>query len=76
MRGLPWAIWSSSYRGSSFPRASGGTGLLATVSQKTRFRKRDPQPYVRRGKNDRNDAEATCEAAGRPGMHFACAMSY
>ena len=27
-------------------------------------------PYVKRGKNDRNDAEAICEAAGRPGMHF------
>ena len=28
------------------------------------------KPYVRRGKNDRNDAEAICEAARRPGMHF------
>jgi transposase len=28
------------------------------------------RPYVKRGKNDRNDAEAICEAAGRPGMHF------
>jgi transposase len=28
------------------------------------------KPYVRRGKNDRNDAEGICEAAGRPGMHF------
>jgi transposase len=27
------------------------------------------KPYVKRGKNDRNDAEAICEAAGRPGMH-------
>ena len=26
--------------------------------------------YVKRGKNDRNDAEAICEAARRPGMHF------
>jgi transposase len=26
--------------------------------------------YVKRGKNDRNDAEAICEASGRPGMHF------
>jgi len=26
--------------------------------------------YVKRGKNDRNDAEAICEAASRPGMHF------
>jgi transposase len=26
------------------------------------------KPFVRRGKNDRNDAEAICEAAGRPGM--------
>jgi transposase len=25
------------------------------------------KPYLRRGKNDRNDAEAICEAAGRPG---------
>jgi transposase len=29
-----------------------------------------PKPYVKRGKNDRDDAEAICEAAGRPGMHF------
>jgi transposase len=28
------------------------------------------KPYVKRGKNDRNDAEAICEAGGRPGMHF------
>jgi transposase len=28
------------------------------------------KPYVKRGKNDRHDAEAICEAAGRPGMHF------
>jgi transposase len=28
------------------------------------------KPYVKRGKNDRNDAEAICEAAGRPGMQF------
>src|SRR5579863_10378883 len=28
------------------------------------------KPFVKRGKNDRNDAEAICEAAGRPGMHF------
>jgi len=28
------------------------------------------KPYVKRGKNDRNDAEAICEAAGRPGMNF------
>jgi transposase len=28
------------------------------------------KPYVKRGKNDRNDAAAICEAAGRPGMHF------
>lgn len=28
------------------------------------------KPYIKRGKNDRNDAEAICEAAGRPGMHF------
>jgi transposase len=27
-------------------------------------------PYVKRGKKDRNDAEANCEAARRPGMHF------
>lgn len=26
------------------------------------------EPFVKRGKNDRNDAEALCEAAGRPGM--------
>jgi transposase len=28
------------------------------------------KPYVKRGKNDRHDAEAICEAAGRPGMSF------
>jgi len=28
------------------------------------------KPFVKRGKNDRNDAEAICEAAGRPGIHF------
>ena len=27
-------------------------------------------PYRRRGKNDASDAEAICEAAGRPNMHF------
>jgi len=26
------------------------------------------KPFVRRGKSDRNDAEAICEAAARPGM--------
>jgi transposase len=26
------------------------------------------KPFVRRGKNDRNDAEAICEAASRPSM--------
>jgi transposase len=33
------------------------------------------KPYVKRGKNDRNDAEAICEAAGRQGMHFVPAKS-
>jgi len=33
------------------------------------------KPYVKRGKNDRNDAEAICEAAGRSGMHFVPAKS-
>ena len=33
------------------------------------------KPYVKRGKNDRNDAAAICEAAGRPGMHFVPAKS-
>jgi transposase len=28
------------------------------------------KPFVKRGKNDRNDAEAISEAAARPGMHF------
>lgn len=27
-------------------------------------------PYRRNGKNDRNDAQAICEAVGRPGMNF------
>ena len=29
------------------------------------------KPYVRRGKSDALDAEAICEAVGRPGMRFA-----
>ena len=29
-----------------------------------------PPQYVKRGKNDRNDAEAICEAAGRPGTNL------
>ena len=33
------------------------------------------RPFVKRGKNDRNDAEAICEAAGRPGMRFVLAKS-
>ena len=28
------------------------------------------KPFVKRTKNDRNDAEAICEAGGRPGMRF------
>jgi transposase len=28
------------------------------------------KPFVKRVKNDRNDAEAICKAAGRPGMRF------
>lgn len=28
------------------------------------------KPYVKRGKNDANDAEAICEAVGRPSMRF------
>jgi transposase len=55
--------------------ACGGTHYwareLITLGHKVRLI--PPQyvkPYVKRGKNDRNDAEAICEAAGRPGMHF------
>ena len=33
------------------------------------------KPFVKRGKNDRNDAEAICEAAGRPGMRFVLAKT-
>jgi transposase len=33
------------------------------------------KPFVKRGKNDRIDAEAICEAAGRPGMHFVAVKS-
>lgn len=33
------------------------------------------KPFVKRSKNDRNDAEAICEAAGRPGMRFVMAKS-
>jgi transposase len=32
-------------------------------------------PYRKRGKNDANDAEAICEAVGRPNMHFVAAKS-
>lgn len=32
-------------------------------------------PYRRRGKNDANDAEAICEAVGRPSMHFVAVKS-
>ncbi len=28
------------------------------------------KPYVKSGRNDVNDAEAICEAVGRPNMHF------
>jgi transposase len=28
------------------------------------------KPFVKRGKNDRNDAQAICEAASRPSMTF------
>jgi transposase len=28
------------------------------------------KPYVKSNKNDRNDAEAICEALGRPNMRF------
>jgi transposase len=33
------------------------------------------KPFVKRAKNDRNDAEAICEAGGRPGMRFVPAKS-
>jgi transposase len=33
------------------------------------------KPSVKRAKNDRNDAEAICEAAGRPGMRFVLTKS-
>ena len=33
------------------------------------------KPFVKPAKNDRNDAEAICEAAGRPGMLFVLAKS-
>ena len=44
---------------------------LATLGHEVRLI--PPQyvkPFVKRAKNDRNDAEAICEAAGRPGMRF------
>ncbi len=34
-----------------------------------------PPQYVKRGRNDRNDAEAICAAAGRPGMRFVLAKT-
>jgi transposase len=33
------------------------------------------KPFVKRAKNDRNDAEAICEPAGRPGMRFVLTKS-
>jgi len=33
------------------------------------------KPFVKRGKNDRHDAAAICEAAGRPGMRFVLAKT-
>jgi transposase len=33
------------------------------------------KPFVKRGKNDRNDAEAICEAASRPGMRLVLAKT-
>jgi transposase len=33
------------------------------------------KPFVKRAKNHRNDAEAICEAAGRPGMRFVLTKS-
>lgn len=33
------------------------------------------KPFVKTNKNDANDAQAICEAASRPTMHFVCAKS-
>src|SRR5207237_8138053 len=33
------------------------------------------KPYVKSNKSDRNDAEAICEAVGRPNMHFVAVKS-
>ena len=46
--------------------------LLAALGHTVRycFHRNTWKPFVKRGKNDRNDAEAICEAAGRPGMRF------
>jgi transposase len=66
-RKLPPAIVAMEACGSSHHWAR----ELATLGHTVRLV--PPQyvkPYVKRGKNDRNDAEAICEAAGRPGMHF------
>ena len=46
---------------------------LSTLGHTVRLTPLPPQyvkPFVKRAKNDRNDAEAICEAAGRPEMHF------
>jgi len=55
--------------------ACGGSHHWARVlsAQGHRVKLIPPQyvkPFVKRGKNDRNDAEAICEAAGRPAMSF------
>ena len=33
------------------------------------------KPYVKRGKNYRNDKKTICEAAGRPGISFVAAKT-
>ena len=48
-----------------------GRGKLIELGHEVRLM--SPQfvkPYVKTNKNDRNDAEAICEAVGRPNMRF------
>ena len=63
------ARWGSSSAGWHRPGSGWKRGVVVLLP---------PQyikPYVKRGKNDANDAEAICEAMSRPGMRFVAIKS-
>ena len=60
-----WSAWK--------PRTARITGHAVLTDLGHEVRLISPQfvtPYVKSNKNDRNDAEAICEAVGRPSMRF------